>query len=159
MIGCDNVDRSREQLRPQSILLDGVAQRRRAFRDSTQPLHIIFGKEQIVRAGLDGNIGSMRAGLGSQRHSASGADVNNMQFRAGLTSEQSSALDGFEFCDHGPGGKKRLDATAIPLRQFLTFGVHCDRQDRAARLRVVHRTASDRRRAETQAIRNRTETP
>ncbi len=109
-------------------LLDGVAQRRRAFRDSTQPLHIVFSKEKIVRTGLDGNIGSMRAGLGSQRHAAPGADVNNMQFRAGLTSEQSSALDGFELGDHGPRGKKRLDATAIPLRQLLAFGVHCDRQ-------------------------------
>jgi len=137
MIGCDDVDGSREQMRPQSILLDGVAQRRRTLRDGTQPFDIFFGEEKIVRASLDRDIRSFGAGVGSERNAAATADVNNVQLRAGFACEQRGALDGFEFGNDGPRCEERFDARAIvrntALREFLTLRMHCDWQTQARR--------------------------
>jgi len=60
MIGSDDVDMAREQLRPQRILLGGRPQRGRAFCDRAETLHVVFGEEQIVRAGFDGYIGAQQ---------------------------------------------------------------------------------------------------
>src|SRR5580700_2252688 len=133
MIRCDDVDGSREQLVPQSILLRSGAQRRRAFRDGTEALNVIFGKEEIVRASFDGNVGALSAGLSGEGHTASGADVNDMQFRTSLAGQQCSALDGFELCDNRARREELRDASITDspgeiLGDLLAFRVYRDRQ-------------------------------
>ena len=95
------------------------AQRRRTLGDRAQPLDILVGEEQIVRARFDGHIHSLRPRFGRQSDPASQADVDDVQAGAGFFREQERTLDRLELGDHrprvekGPHGSRR-DACTRP---------------------------------------------
>ena len=68
MIGRDDVNRRRRAPASTDASCSArVAQRRRALRDRAEPLDVFFGKEEIMRTRLDGDIGSPGAGFSGQQ--------------------------------------------------------------------------------------------
>ena len=69
MVGRDHIDIAIEHLLPQGVAFGSGPQRGRTLGDGAQPLHVFFGKEEIVRAGLDREIGAAGARFQRRRHS------------------------------------------------------------------------------------------
>src|SRR6188768_2024818 len=63
VIGGDDVDVAAKQLIPELVIVR--AERRRTLRGNADPLDVTFGEVEIVRAGFDGDVDALPAGLHS----------------------------------------------------------------------------------------------
>ena len=157
MVGGDDIDAAIHHVLPQRAGLGGGAQRRRALGGRAEPDHIFFGKEQVVRASLDGEIGAAGARFQGGRNSASGADMDDVQPGARFPRQQGGALDGLHLGEHRARSQKGANVAAAGLAyapreaagDLLAFGVHRDGQIGARRQRACLRRASGRPRAGT----------
>ena len=149
---------------PERVAFGGVAQGRRAFRESADAQEIVFSEEQIVRTRFERNIGAERASFERRRDPFARTDVHDVEFASGFAGEKSGSCDGLDFGDDRARFKECRDVLAArfgdPLGQafgdFLALGVDRDGQTESRGLPACLRRASGRRRGETPASRNRT---
>ena len=97
-----------------ACLLAADAQRRRALGDRAEPLDVVLGEEQVVRAGFDRHVDAARPRLGGHRHAAAGADVDDVQRRAG-SRRRRAARAGWRRARRRRGRDARKSRTPLPV--------------------------------------------
>ena len=122
--------------------------RRRALGRHADPLHVLVGEEQVVRAGFDRHVHAARPRLGGEGDAAPGTDVHDVQPRPGLAGQQQRALDRLDLGDDRTRGEERRARSAprcsraeSAARDLLALGVHGHRQPEPRRLASCPRTA------------------
>ena len=123
MIGSDHIHFPIDDRCPERVAIGVAAQGRCAFRDSADAQQIVFGEEQIVRAGFNRDIRAERAGFERGRDPLAGTDVDDVQFAAGLAGEQSGAADGFDLGDDGARFEECRDVVTAGSRSSARQGV------------------------------------
>ena len=84
VVGRDDRDRAREQLRPERLDLDARPQRRRALGERADALRVLVGEQEVVGARLAGHVDATGARLGDEQHRGGRARVDDVQRAAGL---------------------------------------------------------------------------
>ena len=136
MVGGDHIDIAVQHVLPQRAGLGGGPQRRRTLGGRAQPDHVFVGKEQVVRAGLDGEICAAGARFQRRGNSAPRADMDDVQPGARFPRQQRGPLYGLHLGEHRTRRQKRANIVAASLayapreaaHHLLTFGVHRHRQ-------------------------------
>ena len=84
---------------PQRGLLGAGAQRRRALGERPEALDVGLRQDEIMRAGLAGDVEPLRLGVGDEFDPPGRADVDNVQRALRFPGEEDRALDRLEFRD------------------------------------------------------------
>src|SRR5947209_1691954 len=78
VVGGDHVDVVLKDVLPERVEIGSGSQGRSAFGDGAEADHVVIGEEEVVRAGLDGEVRAAGAGFEGGGDSTSGTDVDDV---------------------------------------------------------------------------------
>ena len=96
MIGRDHVDGAVGERRPQRLLVARLAHRRIDPDDAAEVVIVVGRQQQIMRAGLAGDVDAARLGFAQRPQFLGRRDVQDVDARAGPFGEDRGAADRFD---------------------------------------------------------------